>query len=77
METDNCQFLGSGALAGSSGSVNLIGGGFKCIRDMKILSMQDWPHTLAKTKFGKSFGLSLKLGVFHTHFSVYNLYIYI
>jgi hypothetical protein len=35
--------------------------------------MQDQPYTLAKTKFGKSFGLSLKLGVFYTHFSVCNV----
>ena len=34
--------------------------------------MQEQPHThtLAKTKCGKSFGLSLKLGVFYTYFSV-------
>jgi hypothetical protein len=35
--------------------------------------MRDQPYTLAKTKFGKSLGLSLKLGVFYIHFSVCNV----
>ena len=35
--------------------------------------MQDRPHTLARTKFGKSLGLSLKLGFTYIHFSVCNV----